>query len=182
MNQNSGKVIPLHQDSASPQDKARKLAREWFELYRLDLLRYANRILPAGESAEDLVQDVFYRILKQDNLETLRNPRAFLMTAARNAAIDRLRKKRPEPDQYQELDLPEKSSMDEAQMVIAIERAFGELPQRCRQVFVYSRLRGLDTNTIARAMGISPRMVQKHMSKAMAHFQDRLGLTHEKKP
>ncbi len=180
VSRNSGKVVPLRPDSATEQDQSRQLAREWFELHRQDLLRYARRILPAGESAEDLVQDVFYRILQQERLQDLRNPRAFLMTAARNAAIDCLRKSRTAPDLYLETELPAQSTLGEAQMIIAIERALEELPKRCKQVFVCSRFKGMDNSAIASAMGISPRMVQKHLSRAMAHFRDRLGLTNEK--
>jgi RNA polymerase sigma-70 factor (ECF subfamily) len=166
-------VLPARERPAA---QGRELVVEWFELHRADLLRYGRRILPFGESAEDLVQDIFLRVLRHKNLDTLINPRAFLMTVARNAAIDHLRRQKPLATLKQEEAPPPSSPLQETEMLYAIEKAIAELPTRCREVFVLRRFRGLDTAGTARELRISERMVQKHLKKAMAHFRERLEL------
>ena len=178
VNTRSNNVVPLRPAAEAQSRKSRDLVGEWFKLHRNDLLRYARRVLPASESPEDLVHDVFYRILKQEDLSALRNPRAFLMTATRNAAIDRLRKLKSSPlaEAGQEEERLDRTAMDGSEMMIAIEQALKLLPERQRQVFVLRRFRGMDTGTVAEALGISTRMVQIHLAKAMTHFHEQLGL------
>lgn len=150
---------------------------EWYEMHRAQLLRYARRVLGSLEGAEDVVQDVFYRLLRQDDLHGLRNPRAFLMTAARHAAIDRLRKQRPQVDitVAEESLSPGEAALDGAETITAMGRALDALPERCRQAFVLRRFKGLDTSEVAQLLGISPRMVQKHITAALRHFEEHLG-------
>lgn len=171
-----GKVVKLRPQSDKPADHPHGQVVEWFNRHRGGLLRYARRMLPASESAEDVVHDIFYRILRYPEPLSLRNPQAFLMTMARNTVIDRLRKIKAAPvftERDEEL-FTLHHKMDHPEMMVAVERAIAELPESCRRVLILKRFHGLDTPAIARSMGISARMVQKHLAKAMAHLYDRL--------
>lgn len=50
------------------------------------------------------------------------------------------------------------------------------LPQPLRDVFVLSRISGLSNNQIAEQLGISPKTVEKRMTKAKAHCAAQLRL------
>ncbi len=64
---------------------------------RADLRRSLGRRVPAGE-VDDLVQDVLVRLVaSQGSLEPDRPLGPWVQTIARNAAIDRLRKREPIP-------------------------------------------------------------------------------------
>ncbi|MFT4822783.1 MAG: RNA polymerase sigma factor (sigma-70 family) [Halioglobus sp.] len=186
MSRRLGKVVPLVPVAQAVDEDQGEILIGWFDLHRHDLLRYVRRILPASESPEDMVQDVFYRLIRQGNFADLDNPRAYLMTIARNVAIDKLRRLKAAPeiiaetDSGAELDHNSVHTMEASEMIIAIERAMAELPERCREAFVLRRYRGMDTAETAAALGISRRMVQRHLKNAMAHFQDRLGLISRK--
>jgi len=52
--------------------------------------------------------------------------------------------------------------------------AVDDLPPRCREVFLMSRLDGLGNGEIAGRLGISRNMVEKHIIKAMMHCRRRL--------
>ena len=52
--------------------------------------------------------------------------------------------------------------------------AIEELTPRCRRVFVLCRVRNWPHAEIARELGISTKMVEKYMTKALAHLTVRL--------
>ena len=48
-------------------------------------------------------------------------------------------------------------------------KAIEQLPNRCQQVFILSRLHGLANGEIAELLGISRNMVEKHIIRALLH-------------
>jgi len=74
------------------------------ESHRPYLMRYALAQLRDGQLAEEAVQDAFAKALETWPSEGLpRNPAAWITTTARNAAIDRLRRRRRLADKTDEL-------------------------------------------------------------------------------
>ena len=67
------------------------------ETYSTLLFRIANSVLRSRTEAEDVVQDVFLRVLQhRHSLSTVRDMRVWLVRIAWNLALDRKRRKRPE--------------------------------------------------------------------------------------
>ena len=67
------------------------------EAYSTLLFRVANSVLRSKTEAEDVVQDVFLRVLEHRlSLSTVRDMRVWLIRIAWNLALDRRRRKRPE--------------------------------------------------------------------------------------
>jgi RNA polymerase sigma-70 factor (ECF subfamily) len=57
-----------------------------------ELLGYLRHQLPEAHAAEDLLQDVFLKAMRQgEGFCSLDNPRAWLFQVARNALVDRAR-------------------------------------------------------------------------------------------
>jgi RNA polymerase sigma factor (sigma-70 family) len=67
--------------------------RDWFKSYRLRLLRFVNFHYGENDGADDVVQDVFERCLKNPNIH-VETPFSYLCKIARNVAIDKLRRQR----------------------------------------------------------------------------------------
>jgi len=65
-------------------------------------------------------------------------------------------------------------NLDFNEMTVAYRDALSELPDQCRKVFLMRSYDGLTNSEIAELLGISMRMVQKHLAKAMAHFLETL--------
>ena len=53
-----------------------------------------------------------------------------------------------------------------------IEKTIQNLPDRCRQVFIVSRMNGLKNREIAEKLDISIKNVERHLSRAMHSFRE----------
>lgn len=173
-------IIPLRfrQGDLSPEDRE-SLAR-FIESHGGDLRRYLQRTLSRQEDVEDVFQETFCRVLEDKRAETLENPGAFLHRTARNIVIDRYRKQKLQLDSLSKGlgeigDYPQEDTFLEfGEMSSAYQEALAELPERCRQVFLLCRYDGLTNAEVAQLLGISMRMVQKHLVRALTHFHSRL--------
>ena len=83
-----------------------KLGR-WFDAYGAQLLLYARQWLSRTGEAEDVVQDVFLRLIGQP--QEPQNTKAWLYRAVRNAAVSAARTHRRRADREQRVarDRPE---------------------------------------------------------------------------
>lgn len=151
--------------------------------YRPALLRYFRRHLDNAQDAEDLAQDALLRLLRSpvspDNTE------AYLLRIASNLLRDRHRRDRSHhAAQHEPLDssLHDRPTEEPGSDRVYEDRerldrflaALDQLPPRCRQVFLLQRYEGLTYTAIAKRLEISVSAVEKHMMRALLHFQARL--------
>src|SRR6476469_2851856 len=86
-----------------------------FERYHVPLFNFFLKLTGDRVMSEDLVQDVFFRILKyRHSYRTATAFRAWISLVARNARLDHLRKRRPETSWEQQL-WPAVAPVDTAQ-------------------------------------------------------------------
>lgn len=152
----------------------------FYEFYSA-LCVYCDKIVNSREDAEDIVQDLFYKIWEnRKNIEITTSFRNYLITSARNSALDFLRKKGIS-DRYAEkqrmhdhtLKTPEDFyTFNELQTMI--NEALLKLPERMREIFEMNRFGGMTYNEIAAQKAISPKTVESDMSKALKILRDDL--------
>jgi RNA polymerase sigma-70 factor (ECF subfamily) len=143
---------------------------------------FVSRRVKDRNEVDDLVQEACARLITKTQDSELQNPQAYLFKIAANLIIDLKRKKISSPACFVLLDEESGSVTAPTQedhrryvdLQFLFQSALNELPPRCREVFVLRRFDELDTNQIAKRMNISPRMVQKHMTNALAHLYVRL--------
>ena len=153
-----------------------------------NLCRYAARLLPRGEeaeNAEDIVQDVFV-ILWERRAEwtTSGNAQAYLYRATRNRALDVIKhrkvvdswRKEQAASQRDWLWLTEQPDADlrRDELDVAYRNALGKLPRRRTQMFLMSRKHDMTYEEIAACFQISPKTVEKHMSRAFSDLRKEL--------
>ena len=155
---------------------------EWFSEHVLPnepaLRAYLHRRFPTLPDHDDLVQETYARMLREKEAGRLTHERAFLFTAARNAAIDLFRRRRTtsheslDDDKAAPVALLEETpgvveSLDREQRLEALLAAIVALPERCRQVMMLRHLDGLSYKEIAARLEISPETVKVHMIKGV---------------
>lgn len=148
-----------------------------------EIERYLARRVDCTETAADLTQEAFFRLLQHDGRESIENVRAFLFRIASNLAKDHLRKLRrqqtdvvtPEnltrvADQAPSID----RRMEDRERLEVLRRAIAELPARTQDIFRLNRIQRLSYNEIAERLGVSESTVQKHLATALEHATARL--------
>lgn len=149
-----------------------------------DLQQFLTRRLGCVDTAKDLLQDTFLRVLQNKPGEVLSNPRAFLFRVAANLLIDHHRRQQHRAtvtldDPEHPLDQADQRPSIETvvwskQQVAHLTRAIEELPPKCRQVFLLIKFHHFTHAEVATKLGISQSTVVKHMIKAVDFCRSRL--------
>jgi RNA polymerase sigma factor (sigma-70 family) len=133
---------------------------------------------------EDIGQDAVVRVLQAQDTASIENPVRYLFRVARNLFVDAERvraRERAVIDPTTDLEARADSRADPERALAGKERleqalaVIEDLPPRCREAFRLHRFEGLSYVVIARRMGISPSMVEKHIAEAMLRLVRALG-------
>jgi RNA polymerase sigma factor (sigma-70 family) len=152
--------------------------------YHDSLIHFLRQRLRRPDDANDVAQEAYIRMMQYQNSRSIRSPSSMLFRIAINVANDlgRSEQVRHVSDQCRvdDLELASDSPSPEreisAQQELALLRAaIDELPPKCRQVFLLSRVRRMTYPEIAVHCGISVKMVEKHISRALAFCMKKVG-------
>jgi RNA polymerase sigma factor (sigma-70 family) len=145
-----------------------------FEKHHVALFNFFMRLTGNRNISEDLVQEVFMRMLKYRTTYQGRSKFTLWMyQIARNAHIDYLRKKKdalPLDEQWSEPittdDSPE-DKLEGGQEVQVLRKALAQLPLKKREVLILSRYQNLKYKEIAELMGCHIGTVKAHVHRAI---------------
>lgn len=150
-----------------------------FERHHAALFDYLSRVTGDPAAAEDLVQDVFVRILKYR--ATWRDEGSFetwLYRIARNARADYFRRRAPaDPLEGEALERPEPSPgplvrLEAHRDRARLRQALRRLREDRRELIVLARYRGLAHERIAEILGIDAGAVKVRLHRAMRELRD----------
>jgi RNA polymerase sigma factor (sigma-70 family) len=155
-----------------------------------------RRVRDPGE-AEDILQDVFYKLVEANRLlMPIDHVTGWLFRVARNRITDLFRKKKPESFsdtavadedgellQLEDL-LPSEEAGPEALYVRKVlldglASALAELPEKQREVFVAHELEGRSFKEIAADSGVSVNTLLSRKRYAVRHLRERLQSIHD---
>jgi RNA polymerase sigma factor (sigma-70 family) len=151
--------------------------------YRVPLIRYFGKRIREAYDVDDLVQEVFIRLVRQAALESVQQIDSYVFRTAANVIRDRARRlaarHHREHEELSESDLPTNDLCPE-RVLLGTERlakavaALEELPENTRRVFVLRRYEGMRYEEIAEHLRMTVSGVRFHMEKAKAHLARRL--------
>lgn len=129
--------------------------------YGKPLYRYALAIVNSSEDAEDSVQEVWIRVAREHKrLKKIRNIKAYLYTATRNAAFNTIRTRRRRHEVCEDIDdLISDQKADLPVEHIALQEYFAELPMDQREVLALKLYDEMTFKEIARMLGASANTV-----------------------
>jgi RNA polymerase sigma-70 factor (ECF subfamily) len=157
------------------------------EALRGALIRFFQRYVRDSDEADDLVQEVFLRIVKRGSCDQLQSLDGYIFQTASSVLKDRSRRRRTrhsdrhvsfEPEVHSGMTAGPDSLLLSRETLLEVSRVLLELPENTRQVFVLRRLEEMPYREIALRLGISVSAVEKHMLRAVRHLIARAGMLH----
>lgn len=154
------------------------------DLYRLHhaaVLAHAKRWVDAS-LAEDVAQDVFFRVMKYKGDQLEKVSRAYLlcitrntaltarMTASRRARVDRVKAEAIVSDNAGEPTSPATATLN-ARWPTWLEAAVATLPPRQREILTLTELRGLSEHQAGRSLDISRSAVSARKLSALSQIR-----------
>jgi RNA polymerase sigma factor (sigma-70 family) len=164
---------------------------------RSRLRNFIRRRVPDPSDAEDIVQEVFYKLVEANRLlMPIDHVTGWLFRVARNRITDLFRKKKPQTfssaaaeDEAGELLqiedlLPSPDAGPEALyfrnvLLDELESALGELPDEQRDVFVAHELDGRSFKELSAESGVSLNTLLSRKRYAVLHLRERLQSIHD---
>ena len=147
---------------------------EWvdiFPAYRDNLVRFAESYAHRACEAEDVVQDVFTRLLRPGGAAVPERPGAYLRRAVANECVSHWRRRQRE---RLTANIPDWSAVPDSANAsvdrIVVRDAVAKLPLRMRQVVALSFLEGMSDADVAQTLGITPVTVRTTRARAMRHL------------
>ncbi len=164
---------------------------------RSRLLNFIRRRVPDPRDAEDILQDVFYRLVEANRLlMPIDHITGWLFRVARNRITDLFRKKQPdtftdavvrdENDEMLQLDdlLPSPDAGPDAiyarsLLLDELELAIEDLPEEQREVFVAHELEGHSFKEMAARTGVGVNTLLSRKRYAVLHLRKRLQVVYD---
>ena len=162
-----------------------------FDRHHRALFDFFARMTGSRAIAEDLVQDVFFRILKyRGTFRADSRFKAWMFHIARNARVDYYRKHHPEaalPEDdtagFQSPGPAPSHRLEQEEQITLLECALFKLPAEKREVLVLSRYQEMKYEQIAEVMGCEVGTVKVRVHRALNELREIfLKLSSEKLP
>jgi RNA polymerase sigma-70 factor, ECF subfamily len=140
----------------------------------------AYAYLRDNDLARDTAQEVFVDLWRRrQDLPEINSLKAYLRRGVCNKSLDILRhRKRWQTDDTIPETISDSSRTEQlaetTELAEAVQKAIGELPEKCRAVFLLSRYEQLSHKEIAEQLDISTKTIENQMTKALRHLRMRL--------
>ncbi|MFD2288915.1 RNA polymerase sigma-70 factor [Pedobacter petrophilus] len=143
------------------------------------LHRYAYTILNDNELAEEMVHQVFLKILERKApLDVHTSFKAYLYKSVNNECLNYIKHQAVEQtyqlyatNQVENFPETPSSKLRYKELELHLKRAINNLPEQCRTIFQLSRFEELKYVQIANQLGISIKTVEAQMSKALKRLR-----------
>jgi RNA polymerase sigma-70 factor, ECF subfamily len=148
----------------------------------VSLVRYAKTLIKDQDSAEEIVQDLFFRLWKdREKLQIESSLNGYLYKAVHNRCLHNIEHTRVVTRYVNEMSAGPSETAEsptdilhykelQAKIALILER----LPERCGKIFCMNRFEGLKYTEIAEKLSVSIKTVEANMGRALKEFRKAL--------
>jgi RNA polymerase sigma-70 factor (ECF subfamily) len=148
----------------------------------VSLVRYAKTMIKDHDTAEEIVQDLFFRLWQdKENLKIESSLNGYLFRSVHNRCLhfiehNRVIARHAEEILYNQSENQESPSdiLNYKELQEKIAKIIEKLPERCGKIFTMSRFEGLKYNEIAEKLSVSVKTVEANMGRALKEFRKEL--------
>lgn len=157
-----------------------------YDNYSVMLFRFINSYLMDDDLSKDVLQETFISLWdsRERIIESSERIDNFLFTIAKNKSLNAIRTKNnrskhtiPEARLSESIVMEALSSCEiipfEEEIDEAIDRLYNSLPDIYKETFVMSRVEGLTYRQIAEKLELSPKTVEKRISKVLSMLKEK---------
>ncbi|WP_213774022.1 sigma-70 family RNA polymerase sigma factor [Bradyrhizobium sp. dw_78] len=151
-----------------------------FRRHNAELGRFLRRRGASADTAADLVQETFLRVLTAAPATPVDNVRAYIFRTANNLSIDLARRQRLLPcvdnaddvlgQLIDEAPSPERIVLSRQELAV-VQAALDAVPVTPREVFLRRAVDGQTFDEIGRALGIPTKTAFSQMVRVMMHLK-----------
>lgn len=144
----------------------------YYTTHRDELLAFVSSRLGGSCEAEDIVQNVFLRLLTTNNMITEKTLPVLVYTTARNMIIDYYRRHTvfEEYEHYIKGVCSEETTMDSVfsahEIAEQMERGLARLPENCREVYRLHIYGGMKVGEISQQLGEGYKSIEHRLGTA----------------
>ncbi len=145
----------------------------------VSLVRYAKTLVRDHDSAEEIVQELFFRLWQErEKIKILSSLNGYLFRAVHNRCLHYIDHCRV-VDKYarelaiepEEITVSPSEIMNYKELQEKIAEVLERLPEKCGKIFCMSRFEGLKYSEIAERLSISVKTVEANMGRALKEFR-----------
>ena len=152
-----------------------------FQRYHRPLYGFLFQMTQQKETSEDLMQNVFYRMLRSRHTFTGEGEfRTWMYCIARNLLKDNAKKRRRQPESYDMNEIPERfgaggdldKQLEQRLEIEVLRKALANLSADSREVLILSRFQELRHEEIAEVLSISIGAVKVRIHRAINQLKE----------
>jgi len=150
-----------------------------FRSFYEPLCRYAYWYVEDAETAEEIVQDLFYILWKErENLQIFTSVSGYLYRSVKNKSLQYVEKVKIREDYRDNYPVntgietfTPQEELEYKELEKQIEEALVRLPERRQKIFRMNRMEGKKYNDIAKELNISVKTVEAEISKVLRELR-----------
>ena len=148
----------------------------------VSLVRYAKTLIKDHDTAEEIVQDLFFRIWQdKEKIKIESSLNGYLFRSVHNRCLhfiehSKVVERHAEEMSHQLSEIQESPAdiLHYKELQAKIAGILERLPERCGKIFYMSRFEGLKYNEIAEKLSVSVKTVEANMGRALKEFRKEL--------
>jgi len=163
--------------------------KEVFRILYPRLKGYCRLFIHNEDQIEDIIQESFITLWeKHESIKPDKSIESFVFVIVRNRCLNYLKKEKLTSNQVNldninieelqylyHLDFVEKEEKSMEELLIeSFQKAVNELPNKMKLVFTKCKIEGIRQKEVAKELGISLKMVEKHISKSKQQIRIKL--------